>query len=129
MKLENKNQSQLVKEADKWFSLYIRERDNKKYGVCVICGSQPIEHAFHWVGRQHHSTRFNEFNACGSCAGCNLNMKYDPAKFYIWFQNKHPGRLERLVKLSKLTKKIDRYKLLKIIEKYKRRYNSLKTNL
>lgn len=70
--------SKAMKEADKWFSEWIRLRDSDSNGrvKCVTCS-----HTAHWrqmqcghfVTRGHQATRYDEKNASGQCRGCNYN--------------------------------------------------------
>ncbi len=76
----------LVKTLDDLCSLYIRARDNEKYGHCVFC-FEPIEHCFHFVNRGHYITRWDLDNMVGSCAGCNLQMNFRPERFWQWLRN------------------------------------------
>lgn len=76
MKLENKNVSQLTKELDKVFSLYIRQRDSDEdgYGRCVTCGKLGHYKTFdcgHFVSRSYKSVRWNEYNCALQCKRCN----------------------------------------------------------
>jgi len=79
---EHETRKQLVKKLDTIFSLFIRLRDKAIYGgACVICRKRPIEHCFHWITRGSYSTRWDERNSCGSCAGCNLEETFRPLKY------------------------------------------------
>lgn len=71
-----KTLSQLKKELDKYFSLYIRH----KYAVngivhCYTCSvSKPVKEMQngHWVSRTNLATRFSEDNCRPQCVGCNM---------------------------------------------------------
>lgn len=59
--------SSLIKEADKWFSIFIRKRDN---GVCYTCGNKrdwKEQNCGHYVLRQYYDTRWNEQNCHCQC--------------------------------------------------------------
>lgn len=84
-KIQKLSRKKLVKELDKWFSLYIRKRD--KY--CVLCGTTENLTCGHLFSRVAYSTRWDETNAFGQCAGCNMRHEHDPARFHIWFINKY----------------------------------------
>ena len=71
----------LVKEADRWFSKYIRLRD----GRCVTCGSQQNLQCGHLFSRKSYSTRWDERNAYAQCAGCNLLHEHDPGPLTSYF--------------------------------------------
>ena len=64
-----------IKELDKAFSLYIRQRDSKNgIGRCISCG-KIIEwkknHCGHYMNRKHMATRFDEQNCNLQCVYCN----------------------------------------------------------
>jgi hypothetical protein len=60
--------------ADKWFSLYIRERDNWQ---CQRCGrkydrDEPNQlQNSHFFGRVNWTTRFSDTNCISLCYGCH----------------------------------------------------------
>lgn len=58
--------------CDAVHSLYVRARDNRRYGgVCAICRRNPIEVAFHFIGRAALLCRWHDDNVVGSCSWCN----------------------------------------------------------
>lgn len=72
--------------ADKYFSLFIRYRDNwtcqrcfKKYEV----GSQGL-HCSHFWGRARESTRFDPLNANAHCHGCHSFFTANPELHRQW---------------------------------------------
>lgn len=76
MKIENKSISQLTKELDTVFSLFIRQRDSDEdgYGRCVTCGKLGHYKAMdcgHFVSRSYKSVRWNEYNCALQCKRCN----------------------------------------------------------
>ena len=64
----------LKNKLDKVFSLYIRKRDAlpNGMGACVTCGKVTVVQCGHFIKRQHTAGRWNEHNAHGQCAGCNI---------------------------------------------------------
>ena len=60
--------------ADKWFSLYIRDRDKK----CAVCGSSGSLQCGHIFSRIAYSTRWDERNAFALCSSDNMAAEYDP---------------------------------------------------
>ena len=74
----------LVRKLDKAFSEYIRKRD--KY--CVVCGTRENLTCGHLFSRIAYSTRWDEGNAFGQCAGCNLRHEHDAYPFTKWFISK-----------------------------------------
>jgi hypothetical protein len=68
----------LVNEADRVFSLYIRNRGARfGYNHCFTCGAYlPVEElqCGHFRGRGHFSTRWHEFNCWPQCNHCNVEL-------------------------------------------------------
>ena len=77
----------LVRNLDKYLSLYIRQRD--KY--CVVCGTPNDLTNGHLFSRVAYSTRW-DFEVGGNCAAqcrsCNLKHEYDPYPYTEWYRNK-----------------------------------------
>lgn len=74
-----KTKSDWLRDADMWFSRFIRLRDSEWIGddlfcSCVTCGKvypiHEIENG-HWIPRENHGTRFHEKNCHGQGACCN----------------------------------------------------------
>lgn len=67
----------LVKEADKWFSYYIRLKHSDKNGYCrcISCGKvyfwKYIQNG-HYMSRRYMSTRFSEDNCRPQGVECNI---------------------------------------------------------
>jgi len=65
-----------IKNADKWFSYYIRLKDSDQNGMvrCVTCGKPDHWKKMdcgHYIPRQNKKLRWNEFNCSCQCAKCN----------------------------------------------------------
>lgn len=71
-----KTVAKLKKEADKWWSLYIRTRDSKDgLAECITCGvSKPIKQMQngHFIRRSVNLLRYDEQNCNAQCVGCNM---------------------------------------------------------
>lgn len=83
--MKKKTTSQLKKELDKWFSLYIRNKFSKNGKcVCYTCGAlkdiKQIQNG-HFVSRSYLATRFDEDNCRPQCVGCNLFGGGKPFEF------------------------------------------------
>jgi uncharacterized protein YlbG (UPF0298 family) len=116
-----KERQKAVKEADKWFSKYIRERDKFCY-----CG-KPTEHCGHLLTRANYSTRWDEDNANGSCAGCNMSHEYRPSDFTLWYIKRHGlDKFELLVQKSHMVFKITNSELGLLASHFKEKYEKLK---
>ncbi len=121
MKLEQKSISQLKKELDKVFSLWIRERDG---GVCISCGvKKPIKEMQngHYISRSHFNTRWDEQNCSCQCVGCNIFKSGNMPSYTIALQNKYGYEIVK--ELKKRGDKLRQWKkpeLLEMIERYKK---------
>lgn len=73
-----------VTKLDRVFSLYIRARDKH----CVVCGTEQNLTCGHVFSRVAYSTRWDEQNAYGQCAGCNMRHEHDPYPFLEWTREK-----------------------------------------
>lgn len=121
-----KSRKAAVREADKWFSMYIRALTSQEVGHCAFC-NKPVEHCFHFFSRANYATRWEELNAIGSCAGCNYRMEFAPYPFYKWFAD-HYGQfaLDELNRKHHTIGKFSTQEILDIAEKFKTMYNGLK---
>jgi hypothetical protein len=85
--------STLIAQLDNLFSLHIRLRDKRLRGSCPFHETferKPIEQCFHFVTRSKHSVRWDERNAVGSCAGCNIRYEHDQTfvdTVFEWYKN------------------------------------------
>lgn len=76
-----KTKSDWMREADKWFSRFIRLRDTNensngpRSGLCVTCGDHRLMidlDCGHWIRREHWGTRYHEKNCHAQCSyRCN----------------------------------------------------------
>lgn len=101
-----------IDQADKWFSLYIRERDDWS---CRRCKTKHKRfsgglHNSHYFGRSAESTRFEPKNCDALCFACHLLWGGDRREEYMEFKKKQltPGGLNKLIKLHNTYKKKDR---------------------
>src|SRR3990167_4423592 len=65
-----------ISKADKWFSIFIRQR---AHWHCVRCGVKPPPptmalHCAHFIGRSNKATRFDPDNAIALCYGCHSHL-------------------------------------------------------
>ncbi len=74
-KKPKKTRTQLVKLADKHFSLAIRLRDSSNgVGECITCNKKlhyKEAHAGHFQKRRYYATRWDEENVNLQCSACN----------------------------------------------------------
>lgn len=81
--------STLIKEADRVFSLYIRERD--RWLPCVTCWSSWTEthQCWHFASRRHLNTRWHEKNAHSQCPRCNMFQWWEQFKHWLALDQKY----------------------------------------
>ena len=110
----------LIKQAEKVFNAYIRNRDKEK--GCISCGKS-IDHAGHYFSAGHYSgLRFDETNVHGQCAGCNVFKHGNLVEYGIGLVNRYGTTYHiELLKKSRENKlrKWNRSELEEIIQKYK----------
>ena len=75
-----------IDQADKEFSLYIRNRDSWR---CKRCGHRYVEgdrgiHCSHFWGRGKENTRFDEVNCDTICFGCHNFFHAHPQEHSNW---------------------------------------------
>ena len=106
--MKKKTTSQLKKQLDKLFSIYIRQRDASKiYALndCVCCGI--TKHwselqAGHYISRSHLSLRYDERNVWPCCVSCNIFKNGNMPAFAIFLENKFgKGILQKLDKIGR----------------------------
>ena len=73
----SKSVSKLKKEADKWWSKYVRLRDSDQFGIaeCITCKVKKPHTQMqcgHFVTRGANGLRYNEENTNSQCVGCNM---------------------------------------------------------
>lgn len=140
--LENKTAQQLIREADKWWSRYIRLRDSSKLNgewvaECIdSCGRKMVVmdaegkwkqgvDCGHFITRGVHSLRFNEFNTNAQNSYCNAwRDKEDMLEGYRKGLADKYGQdtvdeLKRLSKLPEAYKRPGKQELLTIIAECK----------
>jgi len=90
------------READRLFSLLIRQSDADDNGLvrCCTC-SKPMHwrqaHLGHFIPRQHQSTRFDRQNVGVQCVNCNTFHEGEQYKFSKYLDAKYGvGTSERI---------------------------------
>jgi hypothetical protein len=105
--MAKRKRSLIVKELDKWFSLYIRLRNSDEHGnaTCITCGK--VDHYKklqngHFQSRRHYSTRWDEVNCQVQSYGCNVMKQGEQFKFAKWLdENYKEGMASELESKSK----------------------------
>ena len=123
--MAKRKRSAIIKELDKWFSLYIRLRnsDYRGFTKCVTCGK--VDHykklqAGHFASRKHYATRWDEANVQVQCYGCNVMQQGQQYLFSKWLDDKVPGLADELINKSHQTVKFSDQDLLDKISYYKK---------
>ena len=114
----------LVEEADRLFSLYIRQRYAiNGIAMCVTCARR--DHwknmdCGHYIGRRHIGVRFDDMNAHAQCRMCNRlhsgNMTRYKSYMYATYGEKAMLELQKRSNDS-----ISTPELQDIVEKYRKR--------
>lgn len=106
--------AQLIKQADKYFSLYVRHRDGVKrsdgwYTSCITCPSvKPLKQmqAGHFQSRSKYPTRWDEENVNAQCPSCNVWKYGEQYKQALALDMKYgDGTAERLARQANEPKK------------------------
>ena len=134
---KHKTKSELLREADRLFSQFIRNRDADKNGniQCVGCGKvynleqvdkegKKIVQPLHFIDRGVYSLRFDEDNCHAGCSYCNLDMFLNKNGFayrrYLEFMNMTYGE-EMVAEMTLAHRKINKIteqQLRTVIEHY-----------
>lgn len=119
-KVKGETLSELKKEFDKVFSIYIRTRDK---GVCFTCGDKKhwrYQQNGHYVSRTHMSLRYDEKNCNCQCMACNVFRHGNMDEYALRLVNKHGnGILEELNRKKHQIRKWSAFEMRSEIERYK----------
>ena len=113
-----------IKEADRVFSLYIRNRGaTYGYNHCFTCGAYlPIEElqCGHFRPRRYLNTRWHPFNCWPQCNTCNVdkhgNLTVYESKLVALYSQE---AVDAIYELSTALQKITEEDIKEIIKKYK----------
>lgn len=86
--------------ADKYFSLWIRNRDNWTCQRCFTAYTPPTNalHCSHFKGRGKQGTRFEPLNADALCYGCHQYFTSQPDEHYAWqLERKGQDTIDKLI--------------------------------
>ena len=127
MPKKKKTVSQLRKQLDKYFSLYVRLSNADQYGMCTCftCGAKKhwkeIQ-AGHFMSRKHTATRWHLDNVKPQCVKCNMYSQGEQFKFA---QNLGMKKANQMQKLSQTTAKFTYSEIVWYIEHYKEKVKEL----
>lgn len=112
------SRSNLIKEADRVWSLYIRERD--KWKPCITCWIEWTEwaQAGHFQSRRHINTRWEAQNGAGQCSKCNCWGCWEQYEFSLALNNRCPWLADQLRRLANDTSKTSDEEILTYIRWY-----------
>lgn len=119
-----RSRKSLIKEADRVFSLYIRNRgETFGYNHCFTCPTYlPIEalQCGHFRARRYLNTRWHPFNCWPQCNTCNVekhgNLEVYEAKLVALYGQ---DAVDAIYELSTALEKITDEYIRNIINKYK----------
>jgi len=122
--MKQRKRSTVVKELDKVFSLYIRQRNANLDGFaeCFTCGRSNHWKKLqcgHFMSRARYSTRWDEENCRPQCYGCNVMQQ---GQQYIFAQNldkESPGKADAMHVASLQVVKFSTVELEDMIFMYK----------
>lgn len=122
---KRRTKSQLEKELDRVFSIFIRMRDSNEDGdaVCFTCGKADkwvnMDNG-HYISRAHRSTRWNELNCHIQCKRCNIFMHGNYPSYALNLTRVFgAGVLEELSALKNITTRFTASDLEELIAKYR----------
>lgn len=116
--------SKLKREADFWFSRYVRYRDGKKingewYSQCITSGEWlPFKkaQAGHFMSRRYNSTRYEEENVNAQSYRDNVLFNGEQYKYSVAVDLKYgAGTAKKLAKLAKIPRQFTIQELERII--------------
>jgi len=135
-KKEKKQNSvpRLKKEADKWFSLYIRTRDALRTTwtitkwKCITCDKiNEIKKmdCWHFISRGYTPVRWYQYNAHLQCKFCNWPKAWRQFEHWLAIDTLYwKGVSQEILEKSRVVEKLEQQYLLGIIETYKKLYNN-----
>jgi hypothetical protein len=123
--------SKLVKELDRVFSIYIRQRaaNFSGYITCVCCGKQTLwqeAQNMHYNSRSRFNTRWDVRNTYPGDYSCNIAKNGNYPAFTKYLLNTYGSEwLTQLIKDGEKLRKFTPQELRELIEKYKNLIKSL----
>lgn len=122
--MKKKSRSKLVKEADRVFSIYMRQKGAVDgYNQCITCRkSLPWQQLQlgHFQSRRHYSTRWDEQNTAPQCIADNMFKQGEQYLFGLAIDKRYgQGTADSLILKAKQTVKLSTADLENLIEKYK----------
>ena len=116
--------------ADKYFSIYVRQRDSIGNGMvrCCTCGTPHLWKYLdcgHFQSRRYGSTRYDEKNTGPQCKDCNIGNQGMQYQFGLYLDGKYgPKTAEKITIKSRMFSKRNRYDYEQIANDYKSKIKS-----
>jgi hypothetical protein len=120
-----RSRKSLIKEADRVFSLYVRNRGARfGYNHCYTCSAYlPVEElqAGHFINRRFFNVRWHPLNVWPQCNTCNVEKHGNLVKFKAKLIAQYTEEaIDALYDLSHENNGgLDDYEIKEIIDKYK----------
>ena len=119
-----RSQKSLIKEADRVFSLFIRNRGARYgYNHCYTCSAySPIDElqAGHFIRRSYLSTRWHPLNVWPQCNTCNVEMSGNLTKYENKLVAQYSAlEVESLWDIARSGDGVDEQYIRRIIKDYK----------
>lgn len=122
--MKERTRASWKKEADMWFSRFIRQRDKGRCYTCPNSNDPKKMQCGHFVPRQYISTRYDEINNHCQCYACNMLYNGQPDIYAINLKRDYGNDI--IEKLNALRSRIERYMDYEQISKdYKKKYEDL----
>lgn len=113
------SRANLIKEADRVASLFVRERD--KWKPCVTCWSEWSEtmQNGHFASRRHLNTRWHEKNMNWQCPACNMWGAGEQFKHWLAIDKMYwSWTAEQIMRLANSVEKVSDDEILHYIRLY-----------
>lgn len=128
---EKEGLSELISEADRVFSLWLRKKNINKNGEaeCFTCETWKRwqeQQCGHYIKRGNLFLRWDERNTKVQCAFCNITKMGNYREYGLRLEALHPGITEILYEEGNLVYKPTREEIRNIITDYTQRIKLLK---
>lgn len=126
-----KSVSKLMKDADMWFSRFVRLSHAKPDGTvnCYTCGYETHYKKLdngHYISRYYKHTRWDERNCRPQCRMCNIWKKGDPQTFREKLVEEYGQEtVEEMEAKRKLVSKLTREWMNELVDTYKPKVEAL----
>lgn len=124
-KVKKKSRGKLVKELDRVFSIFIRQRDLPGgKGKCYICDKEITvkeAHAMHFITRGCYRYRWDENNVKAGCQICNIWLKGNYIPFTLRMLKEYgEGTIREMQTRKNEVFKLNDQQIIEMTEKYKK---------